>query len=136
MNYFLAKSEPATYSLADLARDKQTTWDGVRNAQALKAIRAMQPGDVVLIYHSGGESAIVGWAKIVSSPRPDPSDAKLTVVDLKYGGALEPATTLREVKESGKFADFALVRQSRLSTMEVPAHFVEWLRLRYPGVKF
>jgi len=136
MSYFLAKSEPATYSLADLAREKQTTWDGVRNPQALKAIRSMKKGDTLLIYHSGGDSALVGWAKMVSDARPDPKDAKLAVVDVQYGGEFPEPTTLAQVKTSGLFPNFALVRQSRLSTMEVPEEFIDWLRARYPKTKF
>jgi len=135
MRHFLAKTEPSTYSISDLARDKQTTWDGVRNPQALQAIRAMKRGDVVLICLSTGESAIVGWAKCVSDSRPDPADPKLAVVDLAYGGPLDPPTTLAQVKESGLFPHFALVRQSRLSTMEVTPDFLDWLRARYPKVR-
>jgi predicted RNA-binding protein with PUA-like domain len=128
MAYFLAKSEPSVYSIADLERDGQTVWDGVTNNAALLAIRAMKPGDIVLIYHSGGESAIVGTAEITSEPRPDPNGTKSWVVDLRYRGRVAPAISLRQVKESGLFNDFALVRQSRLSTMPVPQAFVDWLR--------
>jgi predicted RNA-binding protein with PUA-like domain len=131
MAFFLAKSEPGTYSIADLERDGQTIWDGVRNNAALLAIRAMHPGDIVLIYHSGGESAIVGTAEVLSEPRPDPTEPKSWVVDVRYRGRVVPPVTLRQVKESGKFADFALVRQSRLSTMPVPQAFVDWLRQEY-----
>ena len=136
MSYFLAKTEPATYSLADLARDKQTTWDGVRNAQALRAIRAIKKGDIVLIYHSGGVSSIVGWAMAVSDARPDPKDEKLAVADLQFGGEFDEPTTLADVKTSGMFPNFALVRQSRLSTMEAPEEFIDWLRARHPKAKF
>jgi len=135
MSYFLAKTEASAYSIADLARDKRTTWDGVRNAQALQAIRAMRPGDKVFIYHSTGESSIVGLAKVASEPRPDPNDPKLAIVDLEFAAQLDPPTTLADVKTSGLFADFALVRQSRLSTMAVPDAFVDWLRARYPKAK-
>lgn len=135
MSTFLAKTEPSVYSIDDLARDQKTTWDGVRNPQALQAIRKMKPGDSVLIYHSTGESSIVGWAKVASEPRPDPKDEKLTVVDLTYGGKLDTPTTLAEVKTSGEFTGFALVRQSRLSTMEVPTEFVNWLKARQPKLR-
>ena len=128
MAYFLAKSEPDNYSIADLERDGQTVWDGVKNNAALLAIRAMRPGDIVLIYHSGGESAIVGTAEVLSEPRPDPNEPKSWVVDVRYRGRVTPPVTLRQVKESGQFADFALVRQSRLSTMPVPPAFIDWLR--------
>ena len=131
MAYFLAKSEPNVYSIGDLERDGQTVWDGVRNNAALLAIRAMNPGDIVLIYHSGGESAIVGTAEITSAPRPDPNVEKSWVVDLRYRGRVEPSVSLRQVKESGQFADFALVRQSRLSTMPVPQAFIDWLRAEH-----
>ena len=135
MRYFLAKTEASVYSISDLARDARTTWDGVRNAQALAAIRTMQPGDRVFIYHSTGESAIVGLAKVASEPRPDPQDPKLAIVDLAFVAKLDPPTTLAEVKGSGLFPDFALVRQSRLSTMAVPETFVDWVRARYPKSK-
>ena len=135
MAYFLAKTEAAVYSISDLERDSRTTWDGVRNAQALMAIRSMKPGDKVFIYHSTGESAIVGLAKVASEPRPDPKDAKLTIVDLEFVAKLDPPTTLAEVKGSELFPDFALVRQSRLSTMAVPETFVAWVRKRYPKSK-
>ena len=135
MNYFLAKTDPETYSIDNLARDRKTVWDGVRNAQALRAMREMRPGDRVFIYHSMGDSRIVGLAQVASAPRPDPKDAKLTVVDFEFLTTLEPPTTLHEIKDSGLFADWALVRQSRLSTMSAPQAFVEWMRERYRKTK-
>ena len=93
MKYFLAKSEPDTYSIDDLERDRKTTWDGVKNPQAVRAIREMQPGDRVFIYHSGGASAIVGWATVRSEPRDDPKNPKSAVVDLEFGGRLDPPAT-------------------------------------------
>src|SRR3954470_2861602 len=104
MNYFLAKTEPGTYSLDDLERDKKTVWDGVTNPQAVRAIREMRPGDRVLIYHSGGVSSIVGLADVKSEPRDDPKNPKSAVVELAYHGRTDPPTSLAEIKESGKFA--------------------------------
>jgi len=138
MNYYLAKTDPETYSIADLERERKTVWDGVRNPQALRAIREMRPGDRVFIYHSMGNAAVVGLAKVASEPRPDPRDAKLTVVDFEFLANFsnpEPPATLRDIKDSGLFADWSLVRQSRLSTMEVPPAFVDWMRKRYPKAK-
>lgn len=132
VNYFLAKTDPETYSLVQFEREGRTVWDGVRNPQALRAILAMRPGDRVFVYHSGGESAVVGLAKVVSPPRLDPKDAKLTVVDLEFAGRLEPPVTLREIKSSKLFDDWALVRQSRLSTMAAPPAFAEWMRRKFP----
>ena len=133
MKYFLAKTEPGTYSIDDLEREHKTAWDGVTNPQAVKAIREMRPGDRVFIYHSGGVSAIVGLATVRSEPRDDPKNAKSAVVDLEYAGRVDPPVTLAEVKQSGKFNDWALVRQGRLSTMSVPETFVTWMRKRAPG---
>jgi len=133
MSWFLAKTDPETYSIEDLAREKHTVWDGVTNPQAVRAIREMRPADRLLIYHSGGEAAIVGLAKVTSEPRNDPKNAKSAVVEIDFERKLDAPVTLAEVKQSGKFADWALVRQGRLSTMRVPEEFIAWLKAR--GVK-
>jgi predicted RNA-binding protein with PUA-like domain len=131
MNYFLAKTDPETYSMDDLEKDRKTVWDGVRNPQALRAIREMRPGDKVFVYHSQGEAAIMGLAAVASEPRPDPKDPKLVVVDLEFLTRINPPVTLREIKESHLFDDWSLVRQGRLSTMAAPKAFVEWMRKKY-----
>ncbi len=135
MNWFLAKTDPDTYSIDDLERDKRTVWDGVTNAQAVRAIREMREGDRVFIYHSGGVSAIVGMAVVRSNPRDDPKNAKSAVVDVEFAGRLEPPLALAEIKQSKKFNDWALVRQGRLSTMSAPEKFVAWVRDRYPDAR-
>jgi predicted RNA-binding protein with PUA-like domain len=132
MNYFLAKTEPGTYSIDDLERENRTAWEGVSNPQAVRAIRAMRPGDRVFIYHSGGASSVVGISVVKSEPRDDPKNPKSAVVDLEFAGRIEPPVTLAEIKQSGEFADWALVRQGRLSTMAAPEKFVAWIRERYP----
>jgi predicted RNA-binding protein with PUA-like domain len=134
MPFFLAKTDPETYSIDNLAREKNTTWDGVTNAQAVRAIREMKPGDHVFIYHSGGVSGIVGLATVRSEARDDPRNPKSAVVDLEFATRLEPPTSLAEIKQSGLFEDWALVRQGRLSTMAAPDKFVRWMRDRYPKV--
>lgn len=135
MNYFLAKTEPTTYSIDDLERDRSTAWDGVANPQAVRAIREMRPGDRVFIYHSGGVSSIVGVATVKSEPRDDPKNPKSAVVDLEFAARLEPLVTLAEIKQSKKFDDWSLVRQGRLSTMAAPEKFVTWMRAKYPNQK-
>lgn len=135
MNYFLAKTEPGAYSIDDLEREKRTAWDGVTNPQAVRAIRTMRPGDRVFIYHSGGASSVVGMSVVKSEPRDDPKNPRSAVVDLEFAGRLEPPVTLAEIKQSGKFNDWALVRQGRLSTMLAPESFVAWMRERYPQAK-
>jgi predicted RNA-binding protein with PUA-like domain len=119
---FLFKTEPSAYSFDDLVRDKRTTWDGVTNAAALIALRACSKGDRVLIYHTGDEKQIVGEAEIAVGPRPDPNqdDERLVVVDLKPVRPVKSPLTLAAIKSDKRFASFALVKQSRLSVMEVP----------------
>jgi len=135
MAYYLAKTDPETYSIDDLEREKKTVWDGVTNPQAVRAIREMRPGDRVFVYHSGGVSGIVGLASVESAPRDDPKNPKSAVVELAFRGRLDPPTTLAEIKQSGQFADWALVRQGRLSTMASPDKFVAWIKARYPHAK-
>jgi predicted RNA-binding protein with PUA-like domain len=134
MAFFLAKTDPETYSIEQMEREKRTVWDGVRNAQAVRAIRQMQPGDRVFIYHSGGQSAIVGLAAVVAPPRDDPKDPKLAVVEMEFLTRLDPPVTLAEIKRSNRFDDWSLVRQSRLSTMAAPDAFAEWMQKRFPAV--
>src|SRR5579863_657258 len=135
IRYYLAKTEPSVYSIDDLKRDKKTVWDGVTNPQAVRAIKDMEPGDRVFIYHSGGVSSIVGLAQVLSAGRPDPKNPKSAVVDLEFLLTLDFPVTLAEIKESKKFDDWALVRQSRLSTMAAPQSFVDWIRERAPKAK-
>ena len=135
MAYFLAKTDPETYSIDQLEKEKKTTWDGVNNPQAVRAIRDMRPGDKVFIYHSGGNSAVVGLAKVVSEGRDDPKNPKSAVAGFEFLGRIDPPVTLAEIKQSKLFDDWALVRQGRLSTMAAPGNFVEWMRKKYPKSK-
>jgi predicted RNA-binding protein with PUA-like domain len=128
MAYFLAKTDPETYSIDDLKRDGKTEWDGVRNPAAVNAIKTMKPGDMVIIYHTQKDAAVVGLAKVVSAPRPDKKDDRSWVADFQYVKHAKWPVTLREVKESHLFDDWALVRMGRLSTMSAPAEFWKWLQ--------
>ncbi len=122
MGKWLLKTEPGTYSWDDLEREKRTTWDGVANALALKHIRAMQKGDLALVYHTGGEKAAVGVAEIASDPYADPKDAagKATVVDLKPKKKLARPVTLAQIRKDPAFEGFDLLRIGRLSVVRVP----------------
>lgn len=128
MAYFLAKTDPETYSLDQLEYDKTTVWDGVRSPQAIRFIQMMKPDDDLLIYHSQGETAIVGLARVTSEPRPDPIDTKSWVVDVVFVRRFAQPITLQEIKATHLFDDWLLVRQGRLSTMDVPASVVQWLK--------
>jgi predicted RNA-binding protein with PUA-like domain len=127
--FWLLKTEPAAYSYADLERDGATAWDGVSNNAALLHLRAMRPGDLALIYHTGDERLAVGLAEIASAPYADPrlNDPKLVVVDIKPLRRLARPVTLATIKADPAFGDFALVRQGRLSVVPVSAE--QWARL-------
>ena len=129
-NYWLLKTEPSTYSFADLERDKRAVWDGVSNALALKHLRSMRRGDLAFIYHTGDEKQIVGIAEVMSDTYPDPKekDPRLVVVDLKPRERLVRAVTLAEIKVRAEFRDFELVRMGRLSVM--PVGGARWKKLR------
>jgi len=111
---YLLKTEPSEYSFADLQRDKATIWDGVSNPVALKHLRAMKPGERLVIYETGEHKSAVGTASVVEV---DTSDAKNPGVKIKAGEALARAVSLAEVKANKLFADSPLVRQGRLSVV-------------------
>lgn len=111
---YLLKTEPSTYSFADLQKEKTTVWDGVSNPVALKNLRAMKPGERLVIYHTGDEKSAVGTATVVSV---DASDASNPQVRIKVGKALAKPVTLAQAKASVLFADSPLARQGRLSVV-------------------
>lgn len=135
MRYFLLKTDPDTYSAADLERERRTVWDGVTNPQAAGFIRQMKTGDRAFIYHSGKDPGIAALAKVVSAPRQDASNPKSWVVDVEFLKRVTPPLPLQEIKGSGQFNNWALVRQGRLSVMDVPGEFLDWMRARYPALK-
>lgn len=115
---YLLKTEPTAYSFDDLQRDKNTVWDGVSNPVALRNLRAMEPGDRLVIYETGEHKSAMGTASVVSV---DASDPKNPQVKIKAGKALGKPVTLGEVKANKLFADSPLVRQGRLSVVPLSA---------------
>jgi len=121
---FLLKSEPSTYSFDDLLRDGETTWDGVKNPQALANLRGMKKGEKLVIYHSGEGKAAVGTATVVSVNADDP---KNPLVRIKAGKAIKQPHTLAEMRESPMFAGSILFRQFRLSVVPITDAQYNWL---------
>ncbi|HEX3819826.1 MAG TPA: EVE domain-containing protein [Candidatus Sulfotelmatobacter sp.] len=121
---YLLKTEPSTYSFSDLQREKTTMWDGVSNPVALKNLRAMKPGERLVIYHTGDEKSAVGTATVVSV---DASDARNPQVKIKVGKAIDKPVTLAEAKASAVFADSPLARQGRLSVVPLNASQYKFL---------
>jgi predicted RNA-binding protein with PUA-like domain len=115
---YLLKTEPSVYSFENLAREKNTVWDGVTNPVAVRHLREMKSGDRLVIYHTGDEKSAVGTASVVSV---DASDPKTPLVRIKAGKAIEKPKNLAEIKAHKLFADSPLVRQGRLSVVPLSA---------------
>ena len=118
---WLFKEEPTHYSFDDLVKDGSTEWSGVKNPLAQKHLRSVKKGDRIFYYHTGEEKAVVGFARAASDAYPDPKDksGKAVVVDVKPDRKVPRPVRLSEIKAKPFFADFALVRMSRLSVMPV-----------------
>jgi predicted RNA-binding protein with PUA-like domain len=119
MARFLVKTEPSTYSFADLQRDQHTVWDGVSNPVALKHLATIRKGDTVVVYHTGDEKQAVGLAVASSDPYPDPKlqDPKRPVVELSADRPLPGSVTLAQVKADAVLKGTELARLPRLSVM-------------------
>jgi predicted RNA-binding protein with PUA-like domain len=118
------KSEPESYSWADLVRDGGTEWDGVRNNAARLHLRAMKKGDEAFFYHSMSDKAVVGVMRITREAQPDPKDADWVSVRVEPVEVLARAVTLADIKAEPKLAKIELIRQSRLSV--APIRDEEW----------
>jgi len=121
---FLLKSEPSTYSFDDLVRDGETTWDGVKNPQALINLRGMKKGEKLVIYHSGEGKAAVGTATVVSVNAEDP---KNPLIRIKAGKAIKQPRTLADMREAPIFSGSILFRQFRLSVVPITDEQYAWL---------
>src|SRR5687768_7281023 len=129
MQYWLVKTEPEAFSWGDLVRAGRTVWDGVRNYQARNNLQAMKTGDLVLVYHSVSEKAIVGLAKVDKEAYPEPgADSPQWVsVDLVPVRDFKDPVTLSQMKADQRLQNLGLLRQSRLSVMPVTASEFEVL---------
>jgi predicted RNA-binding protein with PUA-like domain len=122
MNYWLVKSEPEAYSWADFTQEAGTDWTGVRNYQARNNLQAMQPGDLVLFYHSVSEKAVVGVAVVHTSHTPDTTaevGSPWVAVHLRPHASLPRPVPLAALKAEARLSQLALLRQSRLSVTPV-----------------
>ena len=139
MAYWLMKSEPRVYSIADLQRDGSTIWDGVRNYQARNFLRQMRLGERAFFYHSNADPpGIFGLMEIIKNQVVDPSqfdphspyyDPKSPVdnprwwtVEVAYVQTCAPPLTLDDLRRHYDPAEFLLLRPgNRLSVLPVPA---------------
>ena len=124
MAYWLLRSEPEAYSWEDLVHDGETEWNGVRNATARIHLKAMQPGDRAIFYHSNTQKACVGVMEITRAWAPDGDDGKWASVAVKPVRPLATPVTLAAIKAEPKLAELMMLKQSRLSVSKVEA--AEW----------
>ena len=126
MQYWLLKSEPEAWSWSMQVKEKTAMWDGVRNYQARNNLKKMNKGDLCFFYHSVSERSIVGIVKVVKEFYIDPTDNtnRFVAVDVKAVKKLKKAVSLDQIKKIKKLQNIALIKQSRLSVMELKK--VEW----------
>ena len=129
MALWLFKQEPSCYSFANLVKDGSTTWDGVANATAQKYLRSVKKGDRVFFYHTGDDRAVIGIMQVTADPTPDPKDpaGKHVMVKVKPVRKLKYSVPLVAIRDEKSFANWELVRISRLSVMPVPEEI--WKRI-------
>ena len=123
MQYWLMKSEPNVWSLDQQieAGTKGATWDGVRNYQAAKNLKAMKKGDQCFFYHSNIGKEIVGIVEVIKEAFLDKTDKKgrFVAVQVKFKEKLEKSVTLEDIKKNKELGHLSLIRQSRLSVMPI-----------------
>ena len=126
MKYWLLKSEPNSWSWDDQIKEKIAMWDGVRNYQARNNLKKMQNGDLCFFYHSVHEKSIIGIVEIIKEFYPDPTDNtnKFVAVDVKAIKKLVNPVSLSEIRKNPKLANIPLLKQSRLSVMQLSK--LEW----------
>lgn len=128
MNYFLAKTDPDTYSVDDFEKEGSTVWDGVHNNAALLFMQQMRPGDLVYIYQSMSSKAIMALAEVTTEPEINKSDPRRSwIVTLRFAKRYNNPVSLATIKTDPDFADFKLVREPRLSVLPVPENLADKL---------
>ena len=123
MKYWLMKSEPDVWSIDQQkkAGNKGASWDGVRNYQAAKNLKAMKKGDQCFFYHSNIGKEIVGIVEVIKEAFPDVTDKKnkFVAVQVKFKKKLEKSVSLEEIKNNNDLSHLSLIKQSRLSVMPI-----------------
>lgn len=121
VRYWLVKTEPSTFSIEDFAKEGRTKWDGVRNYQARNNIKCMQPGDLVLVYHSVTNPSVVGLAEVTSNYYPDPSDesGKFCAIDMGFKQQFSRQYPLSAIRQNPLLDGILLLKQGRLSVMPI-----------------
>jgi len=122
-NYWLMKSEPDVWSIEQQkkAGNKGAAWDGVRNYQAAKNLKAMRKGDQCFFYHSNIGKEIVGIVEVIKESYTDKTDqsGRFVAVTVKFVKKLGRPITLENIKKNKELSHLSLIKQSRLSVMPI-----------------
>jgi len=134
-SYFLLKSEPDVWSI-DQQKDagsKGVPWDGVRNYQAAKNLKAMKKGDQCFFYHSNIGKEIVGIVEVIKESYIDKTDqsGRFVAVTVKFISKIQRPITLENIKKIKELRHLSLIKQSRLSVM--PIDLKSWKILNKMG---
>ena len=121
MSKWIIKTDPETYSISDFEKERVTVWDGVRNYQARNYLQEMNRNDLLLVYHSNIDRAIVGLASVESEAFPDPTteDIRWKALKIKFLKKFDKTLTLDAIKKNEALKDILLVKQTRLSVMPI-----------------
>ena len=121
INHWIIKSEPSTWSWDNQLKENVTIWDGVRNYQARNNLMKMKKKDLCFFYHSVMERSIVGIVEVVKEFYPDPTDktGRFVAVDVKTKCNINKPVCLDEIKNNSKLSGIPLIKQSRLSVMQI-----------------
>jgi len=126
MRYWLVKSEPEAFSWDQQVANDVEPWTGVRNHMAKNNLKAMSKGDRAFFYHSNTGKEIVGVVEVARAAYPDPTAEKgdWVCVDMKAVAPIPRPVSLTSIKAEPALSGIPLIRQSRLSVMELaPAHW-------------
>ena len=126
MNYWLIKSEPDAFSLADFVNEKTTVWNGVRNYTARNYLKMMQLGDICLFYRSVVKPAVVATCKVVKEFYQDPTTdlTAWVAVEVALMDIFEKEVSLSVIKQTPELQKMLLLKMSRLSVQPVTPQ--EW----------
>ena len=123
MQYWIMKSEPNVWSLDQQEKSgaKGATWDGVRNFQAANNLKKMRIGDLCYFYHSNIGKEIVGVVEVIREAFIDKTDLKkrFVAVQVKFKKRLKIPVTLEKIKKNKALSCLPLIKQSRLSVMQI-----------------
>ncbi len=121
MNYWLIKSEPDAFSLADFVTDKTTVWNGVRNYTARNYLKMMQLGDICLFYRSVVKPAAVATCKVIKEFYQDPTTdlTAWVAVEVELVDIFEKEVSLSVIKQTPELQNMLLLKMSRLSVQPV-----------------